>query len=149
MDGGDVLLLVGLMFGAIALVTLVSGLASYLYDVVYMQRSGQTVGKRIMKLRVVRVEDGGPIEVRHARRRWLAQDGVAMLAMIPLVGSLVGMYQWLDWLWLLWDKPNRQCLHDKYGKTAVVKLTEADLAKPAPAREMEQVGVSERTEVDA
>jgi uncharacterized RDD family membrane protein YckC len=137
MDGGDFLLVIGLIFGVIVVAALLNGLLSYLYDVVYMRRTGQTVGKRIMKLRVVRVEDGGPITARHARRRWLAQDGVALLALIPFVGSLVGIYNWMDALWLLWDKPHRQCLHDKYGQTAVVKLTEADLAKPA-ATELER-----------
>lgn len=129
-DGGDVLLMFGLFMGALLLVALISALITYLYEVVYMHRTGQTIGKRVMKIRVVRVEDGGPVTTGHARRRWLAQDGVALLALIPFVGSLVGLYNWLDSLWLLWDKPHRQCLHDKYGKTAVVKLTAADLAKP-------------------
>jgi hypothetical protein len=67
----------------------------------------------------------------------MAQDGMALLALIPLVGTVVGMYNWADSLWLLWDKPNRQCLHDKFGRTAVVKLAAADLAArggtaPAP-----------------
>lgn len=24
--------------------------------------------------------------------------------------------------WLLWDKPNQQCLHDKYAQTVVVRV---------------------------
>jgi uncharacterized RDD family membrane protein YckC len=130
-DGGDVLLFMGLFFALIVGVTLLSALITYLYDVVYMHRRGQTIGKRVMKIRVVRVEDGGPIELRHARRRWMAQDGMVLLTLIPLVGSFVGIYNWIDSLWLLWDKPNRQCLHDKYGKTAVVKLTATDLEAAA------------------
>lgn len=127
-DGGDLLLLFGLLFGALFLITLLSGLLTYLYEVVYMHRTGQTVGKKVMKIRVVRLEDGGPVSAAHARRRWLAQDGVALLALIPFVGSLVGIYNWIDSLWLLWDKPNRQCLHDKFAKTAVVKLAATDQA---------------------
>jgi uncharacterized RDD family membrane protein YckC len=117
------------------LISLLSALFSYLYEVVYMHRTGQTVGKRLMRVRVVRVADGGPIGTGEARRRWLAQDGVALLGVVPFVGSLVGMYNWLDSLWLLWDKPHRQCLHDKFGKTAVVKLSEADRAPARPGWE--------------
>lgn len=135
-DGGEVLLVLAVAFAAFGAVVVLSTIVTYLYEVTFMHRSGQTIGKRLMKVRVVRVEDGGPIEPRHARRRWLAREGVAALALIPLVGSIVGVYNWLDSLWLLWDKPNRQCLHDKYGKTTVVKLTGADLAPRSndPAR---------------
>jgi uncharacterized RDD family membrane protein YckC len=132
-DGGDVLLLLGVFFGAVAVMLIVNGVVSYLYEVIYMRRTGQTIGKRVMKIRVVRVEDGGPIAASHARRRWLANEGVALLGVIPLVGSIVSVYGWMNPLWLIWDKPNRQCLHDKYAKTTVVKLTPADLAEPASA----------------
>jgi len=29
---------------------------------------------------------------------------------------------WIDGLWQLWDKPYRQCLHDKFAETLVIKL---------------------------
>jgi uncharacterized RDD family membrane protein YckC len=130
-SGADLLLFIGLAIGLAVFFTLLSAAVTYLYEVVYMHRTGQTIGKKVLKIRVVRVEDGGPIETRHARRRWMAQDGMVLLTLIPLVGSMVGIYNWVDSLWLLWDKPNRQCLHDKYGKTAVVKLTPADLEAAA------------------
>jgi uncharacterized RDD family membrane protein YckC len=37
--------------------------------------------------------------------------------MVPFVG---GWYALLDELWLLWD-PRRQCLHDKWAGTVVVR----------------------------
>ena len=43
-----------------------------------------------------------------------------MLTAIPFVGAAVGVYVLLDNLWLLWDRPNQQCVHDKYAKTIVV-----------------------------
>jgi uncharacterized RDD family membrane protein YckC len=125
LDGGDLLLVAGVFFGVFAVLILLNGLFSYLYEVVYMHRTGQTVGKRLMRLRVVTMDVAAPIDVGHARRRWLAREGVALLALIPFVGSLAGVYNWLDSLWLLWDKPNRQCLHDKYARTVVIKLPPA------------------------
>jgi len=127
----ELFLFVGVSIGLAVFFTLLSAAVTYIYEVIYMHRRGQTIGKRALKIRVVRVEDGGPIEVRHARRRWMAQDGMVLLTLIPLVGSMVGIYNWVDSLWLLWDKPHRQCLHDKYGRTAVVKLAGADLETAA------------------
>ncbi len=120
-DGGELLLWFLLLSGATLLLTLVSGLESYLYEVTYMQsRGGQTIGKRMRNIRVVTLDEGNPATTRHLQRRWLAHSGVALLAAVPLVGSFVGIYSWVNQLWLLWDKPNRQCLHDKYAKTVVV-----------------------------
>ena len=35
---------------------------------------------------------------------------------------LVPGLNWIDGLWQLWDKPYRQCLHDKFAETVVIKL---------------------------
>jgi uncharacterized RDD family membrane protein YckC len=77
-------------------------------------RAGQTVGKRVMKIKIVRATDGGPIDRRLARRRWV----------VEVLGSLFGPYfSYADGLWQLWDQPFRQCLHDKCADTLVVKVT--------------------------
>ncbi len=120
--GEDILLFAVLAFALGILATLLTVVVTYVYEVVYMPRTGQTVGKRLMRICVVRVDDGGPVTVPHARRRWLAQDGVVLLNLIPFAGTLAGIYRFVDMLWLLWDKPYRQCLHDKYGRTAVVTV---------------------------
>jgi uncharacterized RDD family membrane protein YckC len=87
---------------------------SYLYMVTYMSRTGQTVGKRVMKLKIVSAIDGSSITRSTARKRWL----------VAQPASLIGPYfTYADSLWLLWDKPYRQCLHDKCAETVVVKLT--------------------------
>jgi uncharacterized RDD family membrane protein YckC len=106
----------------------VAGVAiSYAYQAIYLARTGQTVGKRVMKIRVVRLPDAGPITSADARRRWLASEGLALISWVPLINTVAGFYSWANYLWLLWDRPYRQCLHDKFAKTAVVKLTEADV----------------------
>ena len=57
---------------------------------------------------------------QQGRTRWLGSDGGSVLTAIPFVGAAVGVYVLLDNLWLLWDRPNQQCVHDKYAKTIVV-----------------------------
>jgi uncharacterized RDD family membrane protein YckC len=107
---GQFLQLEGIAF-AILLPTLL--ILSYLYMVTFMHRSGQTLGKRIMKIRVVRAADGTPITLPMARKRWLVAFPAAFVA---------PYFSYADSLWLLWDKPYRQCLHDKCAETVVVKI---------------------------
>jgi uncharacterized RDD family membrane protein YckC len=87
-------------------------LFSYLYFVEFSYRNGQTVGKKIMNIKVVRAADSGPVTKKIMRRRWLVLH----------VASLAAPYfSYADCLWLLWDKPLQQCLHDKCADTVVVK----------------------------
>jgi uncharacterized RDD family membrane protein YckC len=85
---------------------------NYLYQVEMMFRSGQTVGKRIMKIRVLPVDPGHTLTRGMAFKRFVAEYGANFL---PGFG-------WVDGLWQLWDKPWRQCLHDKFAETLVIKL---------------------------
>jgi uncharacterized RDD family membrane protein YckC len=120
-DSAGLIWFLVIVVGFLALVGLIAAL-SYWYVVRYQQRhGGQTVGKRWRKVRVVAV-DGGEFTPSAAQRRWLANEGVALLGIIPVLGSFTGIYNLLNALWLLWDKPNRQCLHDKYASTVVVNV---------------------------
>src|SRR5262249_40478228 len=74
----------------------------FVYDVLLMYGSGQTLGKRMIKTRVVGL-DGSPVTFGGAVRRWFVLDG----------GAIIPLFFYLDSLWLLWDKPYQQCLHDK------------------------------------
>jgi uncharacterized RDD family membrane protein YckC len=107
------------------LLILAIGLPLYLaigffYDVLFMYSSGQTPGKRVVKTRVIGL-DGGPVTFAVALRRWVALDG----------GTLIPLFFYLDSLWLLWDKPYQQCLHDKLARTTVVKVGPTAPAVPA------------------
>ena len=106
--GGFVLLICGLnvvLFG-------LGAIATYVYEVEMMFRSGQTVGKRVMKIQVVPLNPGVTLTRRMATKRWLV--GNVATIVVPL-------FSYLDGLWQLWDKPFRQCLHDKFAETTVVK----------------------------
>src|SRR5829696_4767353 len=71
--------------------------------------SGQTIGKRVVGIRV-RAERGGPAGYGKA----LARNLVArVIGLLPFVGLI-------DVLWPLWDDRN-QCLHDKAASTIVIR----------------------------
>jgi uncharacterized RDD family membrane protein YckC len=89
------------------------------YDIYFHARFGQTIGKRAMKIRVVRT-DGGPIGWREA---WLRSSVNVLLAAFACVGSTVALslisdadYYGADWMdrarklhelqppWLVWSE---------------------------------------------
>ena len=99
-------------------IALVSLVVSFLYEVPQLARWGQTLGKRICRVRVVRRDGrgGAGIGPAPAAMRWLVSGGVPA---VPYVGTVIAI---LDSLWLLWDRPWRQCLHDKVAATIVVRV---------------------------
>jgi uncharacterized RDD family membrane protein YckC len=89
-------------------------LCQYLYTVeLLVHWNGQTLGKRIMRIRVVSIQPGMPLTRSTAAKRFLVTAAGAIVPVLPL----------LDGLWQLWDKPFRQCLHDKAAETVVVKTS--------------------------
>ncbi|MEV4755695.1 RDD family protein [Micromonospora sp. NPDC049559] len=86
---------------------------AYVYYVELMFRSGQTLGKRVMKIKVVPLSPAASLDRAGAARRYLVQFVAAMF--VP--GA-----SYVDGLWQLWDKPYQQCLHDKFARTVVVKV---------------------------
>lgn len=82
-----------------------------------LARWSRTVGMRAVGLRVAPA--GRPEEPLTVAR------ALARAACYPLGATVVGyatcgVVSLLDQLWLLWDKPLRQCLHDKLAGTVVV-----------------------------
>jgi uncharacterized RDD family membrane protein YckC len=112
------------LFGVSLLLGAAAAVIMFFYDWYQHAKWGQTIGKRIVKIKVVSLADRGPVTGGAAAKR-AAVYGLA--PQVPLIGSLFGL---LNSLWLLWDKPNRQCLHDKAAGTVVIK-TEMD---PGPPR---------------
>lgn len=81
------------------------------YFIVLESRSGATLGKRVLKLKVVKV-DGSPIDMREAVIRNLLRfiDGL----LVYLVGAI-----------LIWTSPNKQRLGDRLANTVVVRSAPA------------------------
>jgi uncharacterized RDD family membrane protein YckC len=86
--------------------------AQYVYEVEMSKRTGQTVGKRLMKLRVTPLDPNLALDRGMLAKRWL----------VISPGGLVPGLSLINPMWCLWDQPYRQCLHDKFAKTVVVKV---------------------------
>jgi uncharacterized RDD family membrane protein YckC len=89
-------------------------LAYYVYTVEFMHRSGQTLGKKMLNIRVIPLDPARPLTRGMAAKRYLVQH---------IAGTLVPFFSYIDGLWQLWDKPYLQTLHDKVAQTVVVKVS--------------------------
>jgi len=102
----------------------------FAYEVPATANSGQTLGKRIVGIRVVRVLDDKTLTFGQSMRRWL----ILMLPS-PAVSFLCGLpLQLADLLWCLWDRPARQCLHDKAVTSIVVRSAAVPVGPTTPAQ---------------
>lgn len=87
----------------------------FLYDwLLHAFWNGQTLGKRIMSIRVANLDTGQPPSAGQ-------QAGRSAIFALPAIVPCCGNIFWLvNVLWHLWDKPFQQCLHDKPTRTVVV-----------------------------
>lgn len=95
------------------------------YEVFCHRRFGATIGKRMLGLRVVRAAGDGqavpPPEVAIIVRATVW--ATPLLASWGLVINLLSGVFWLtNVCWPIWDRPDRQALHDKAAGTMVVQL---------------------------
>jgi uncharacterized RDD family membrane protein YckC len=80
------------------------------------ERNGQTWGKQLLNIRVVR-DSGQSMTFGWAALREIAVKGLAL----AIAGSIIPLIPYLlDYLWPLWDDEN-QALHDKIVSTHVVR----------------------------
>jgi uncharacterized RDD family membrane protein YckC len=101
-DGGGAMLGVGFAPAIIGFVVWCT------ITVRYMQRNGQSIGKKMVGIKVVRT-NGEP--ATFGRLFWLRNFVNAAIGMIPL-------YAFVDLLFIFGE--SRQCLHDKIADTVVV-----------------------------
>jgi uncharacterized RDD family membrane protein YckC len=90
---------------------LVAGVLAFLYYALQHGRWGQTVGKRMLALRVVRADDFGRIS--YGQAAWRLVFAYVLSLLTCGIGGVV------DVAWILWDE-RRQALHDKVARTVVV-----------------------------
>lgn len=89
----------------------------FVYEALMLASSGQTVGKRWMRIRVAMLADGS-VPTRSAA--WTRAAVYSLPGIVPCLGFLF----WLvNVLWHLFDHPFRQCLHDKAANTVVVSAS--------------------------
>ena len=94
--------------GGVALIVL--GILGVIFMYVRAEgKTGQTWGRKIVGVKVVRVSDGQPPGFWRAFGR-------------ELFGNIIsGQILYLGYLWMIWDK-DRQTWHDKVAGTIVVKV---------------------------
>jgi uncharacterized RDD family membrane protein YckC len=102
--------------GSLALIGVIEAGIFFFYDWIQHALWGQTLGKRALGTIVVTADGRSKISGRTAAARAAVWALPSMLAFI----YIGGIFSMIDQLWLLWD-PRRQCLHDKAGRTVVVK----------------------------
>jgi uncharacterized RDD family membrane protein YckC len=85
----------------------------FAYEVPTTASRGQTLGKRVLGIKVARL-DGAELRFGQAIRRWFILSFPAMLGACGWPVFLVNV------LWCVWDRPAQQCLHDKAVRTIVV-----------------------------
>ena len=109
-DAAAVLAFVALVFGLALLFLLVT----LLYEVTMIAVRGQTVGKMITGVRVVRADDGGLPGWGKSIGRWLV---LTLPSQIPAIGWIVTLLVYLSPTW----DDRRQGWHDKAVATVVVR----------------------------
>lgn len=97
------------------------------YEVPAVANTGQTFGKRVLGIQVVRVEAPGPVGFARSLRRWNTLGLPTLLWTCCGIGFVL---QFVDAVYLLADRPLQQALHDKSARTVVVRVASAP---PAPA----------------
>ncbi|MFB6835558.1 RDD family protein [Streptomyces sp. NPDC056361] len=94
------------------LITIVAYVA---YDTVMVAKNGQTLGKKLMKLRVAMLNDGSTPPMSQALLR-------AVVLWLPALICCACLWPLLLLILILVDKPYKQGLHDKAAKTVVVSI---------------------------
>ena len=117
---GAVIVIAGLSVGFVLpgplIILLGVGLLAYVVWFLMTLASGQTPGKRIMNLRVMKT-NGEPVTWGYMFLREFLVKGVLVNAASAITA---GIFFLVNYLFPLWDK-DRQTLHDKMLETLVVK----------------------------
>jgi uncharacterized RDD family membrane protein YckC len=105
--------LFGSMAGGLGMAVMVLSIfALAIYQWILIATTGQTLAKKWLKMKIVKV-DGSPVDFVSGvvLRSWVAQA----LSAIPLVGSLIGL---IDALMIFGEE--QRCLHDHIAGTIVI-----------------------------
>lgn len=99
----------------------------FAYEVPATRNSGQTLGKRLMGIRVVSVGADEGLSFGRSMRRWNTL-GLPVFLWVCCLGFLL---QLVDCVFPLFDRPLRQALHDKRAHTVVVQVPRHPVDSPA------------------
>jgi len=100
----------------------------FAYEVPALANSGQTLGKRLVGIRVLRIEADGPLGFGRALRRWY-RLGLAGLLCTPITCGIGFVLLFVDCLFVAIDRPLHRALHDRSAATVVVAVPRGRAAK--------------------
>jgi uncharacterized RDD family membrane protein YckC len=92
------------------------------YPLIMWRTNGQTLGKFVLGIRVVRTDAQAMSVLRAGWREVIIKNGLPhLIEAVPVAGGAIGFAGWLlDSLWPLWDPQNR-AIHDMLAATRVVR----------------------------
>ncbi|CAL9514976.1 hypothetical protein SUDANB6_03724 [Streptomyces sp. enrichment culture] len=93
--------------------SLIAAVLYMAYDTLLTARTGQTLGKKLLGLRVANLDDGATPSVQSSLVR-------AAVLWIPFAFCCACVWTIVSGGWSFFDKPYKQGLHDKAAKTVVV-----------------------------
>jgi uncharacterized RDD family membrane protein YckC len=99
----------------------------FAYEVPAVANTGQTPGKRLLRIKVMRLENAEPLGFGRSFRRWNTMGLPTLLWWCFGIGFLL---QLADALFVLFDRPLQQALHDKSAYTVVVSVAAAPAKEP-------------------
>jgi uncharacterized RDD family membrane protein YckC len=105
--------IIAAMMGTFGVLLVLGSLAWGIITAILVHRNGQTIGKKLLNIKVVR-KDGSRASL--GRIFWLRNVVNALPSAIPVVG---GFYFFVDSLFIFSE--SNQCVHDKIADTIVVK----------------------------
>ncbi len=108
----------GLFFGGFFAFMLVATVGQVMYEVAFVAVKGQTPGKMLMKVKVVRDADGQIPGWGPAFLRWAPN----LVSLVPCVGSFLSLGLFIWSLVNLFSNPKRQTPFDLAAKTVVIAV---------------------------
>ncbi|GAB7049637.1 RDD family protein [Catenuloplanes indicus] len=105
----------------------VTAMVWFAYEVPQIANSGQTVGKRLMGIKTIGLQDGRTPGFARAFRRWNLYGTATLFWSCCGIGLL---WQLLDGLSPLFDRHMQRAWHDRVAQTVVVQLPRNATAQP-------------------
>jgi uncharacterized RDD family membrane protein YckC len=110
--------------GSLIVQLLAGAVLRVVYNAAFMVRwNGQTPGMRLMRITCVDAETRGALTPRQSVTRAACAEVIASLNFFMVI---LGVAQLVDLLWPIWDKQD-QTLHDKVGRTVVIRPVESSV----------------------
>jgi uncharacterized RDD family membrane protein YckC len=121
---------VGDQAGSLQFVILILAAALWFaYEVPAVANTGQTPGKRLLGIKVVRLEQAGPVGFGRSFRRWNTMGLPVLLWPCFGIGFVL---QVVDVVFALVDRPLQQALHDKSSHTVVISVETSGQPRETP-----------------